>query len=174
MGRRSSRPSAGRRPAAPRRAASTRAASPPAPRRAPARSSAAPPPQKATATTPPAPQQQQQPSMMGNMMANIASTAVGVTAGRALDRAIFGGGSSNNAAAPVEEEAVPPSYGDEYSLNSNAEEIPASVCAREALEFKKCMDRTASDVQACQWNLDILAACQQQERQTGFADAGRL
>lgn len=178
MPRRSSRPAGGRRSApAPRRAASTRAASPrpparrPAPPPAPARKTAPAPAQKA-ATPPPAQAAPPQSGGMGGFMANVASTGLGVMAGRAMDRAFFGGGSAQ--AAPEE---VPPQEYEEPTYNeyaANGQEITPSVCAREALEFKKCMEKTSSDVAACQWNLDVLAACQQQQQQTGFADAGRL
>lgn len=173
MGRRSSRPSGGRRPAprrAPARSASTRAASPPAPRRQSAsaqKPTSNPPSTQKQANNAPAPAAAQS-SPMGGFMANVASTGLGVMAGRAMDRTFFGGG---NAPAP-EEELPPQDSNNEFAVNSD--EIPPSVCAREAIEFKKCMDRTASDVTACQWNLDILAACQQQEKQTGFAEAGRF
>lgn len=110
---------------------------------------------------------------MGGFMANVASTGLGVMAGRAMDRAFFGGGSS---AAPEQgAEALPPAMDDAQGYDSSpAEMIEESVCAREALEFKKCMERNSSNVAACQWNIDILAACQQQQQQLGFADAGRL
>lgn len=102
-------------------------------------------------------------------MANVASTGLGVMAGRAMDRAFFGGGS----AAPAEE--LPPQHStDSYDSWEAKDQIPESICSREALEFKKCMERTSSDVASCQWNLDILAACQRQSHETGFADAGRL
>lgn len=105
-------------------------------------------------------------------MANVASTGLGVMAGRAMDRTFFGGGSAPPAeAAPVDE--APADYSSEYAIRDSPE-VSQSVCAREALEFKKCMERTSSDVASCQWNLDILAACQQQQQQTGFADAGRF
>lgn len=109
-------------------------------------------------------------------MANVASTGLGVMAGRAMDRALFGGG----AAAPAPEEV--PADGTQafdaapspYSV-APEEQLSDSTCAREALEFKKCMERSQSDIGACQWNIDILAACQRrQQEQLGFADAGRL
>lgn len=178
MPRRSSRPAGGRRPApAPRRAASTRAASPrpparrPAPPPAQAQKTAPAPAQKAGAP-PPAQAAPPQSGAMGGFMANVASTGLGVMAGRAMDRAFFGGGSAQ--AAP---EDLPPQEYQEPSYNeyaANDQEISPSVCAREALEFKKCMEKTSSDVAGCQWNFDVLAACQQQQQQTGFADAGRL
>lgn len=107
-------------------------------------------------------------------MANVASTGLGVAAGRAIDRAIFGGGSG--AAPPPEEldgQSAPAYGGSEFAAGPD-NHVEESVCAREALEFKKCMERNSSDVAACQWNIDILAACQQQQAQLGFADAGRL
>lgn len=105
-------------------------------------------------------------------MANVASTGLGVMAGRAMDRTFFGGGSQPPAEELPQEGAAPQAFDSEFAAPS--EEITPSVCAREALEFKKCMERTGSDVASCQWNLDILAACQQQQPQSGFADAGRL
>lgn len=105
-------------------------------------------------------------------MANIASTGLGVMAGRAMDRAFFGGASS----APQEYESdnAAPTYesSEGYSVQPT-ELIEESVCAREAMEFKKCMERSSNSVSACQWNIDVLAACQQQQ-QLGFADAGHL
>lgn len=70
---------------------------------------------------------------------------------------------------------APPAYVNEFSAAPPMpEEQQLSVCAREVLEFKKCMDKSGSDIASCQWNLDVLAACQQQQQQSGFADAGRL
>lgn len=95
-------------------------------------------------------------------------------AGRAMDRAFFGGGGSSG--EPIESEPVPAdsdAYSKDYALQSD--EITPSICAREALEFKKCMEDNASNIGACQWNLNLLAACQQKEQeQPGFADAGRF
>lgn len=106
-------------------------------------------------------------------MSNIASTGLGVMAGRAMDRTFFGGGSS--APQEYEGENVAPTYesSEGYSVQP-AEMIEESVCTREAMEFKKCMERNTNSVSACQWNIDILAACQQQQQQLGFADAGRF
>lgn len=184
MPRRTSRPSGGRRPApraAPARSASTRTT-----RAAPARPAPPPAKQGAPASNQPAQAQKQQnapppataaagqPSPMGGFMANVASTGLGVMAGRAMDRAFFGG--SGSAAEAAEHDAAPTdsaSYSSEYSLQPD--EITPSICAREALEFKKCMEENASSIGACQWNLNILAACQQREQeQPGFADAGRF
>lgn len=107
-------------------------------------------------------------------MSNVAATGLGVAAGRAIDRAIFGGGSG---AAPAPEELGAensPAYDtSEFAAGPN-EMVEESVCAREALEFKKCLERSSNDVASCQWNIDVLAACQQQQAQLGFADAGRL
>ena len=97
-------------------------------------------------------------------MANVASTGLGVMAGRAMDRAFFGGGA---AAAPPAEgaEAPAPDAAWDYDAQSQTEQIPDSVCAREALEFKKCMERTGSNVGECQWNFDLLASCQRQQQE---------
>lgn len=109
-------------------------------------------------------------------MANVASTGLGVMAGRAMDRTFFGGSSS---AAPAEgdSEAAPAQY-EEYQVAADQgladPSLSDSVCAREVMEFKKCMERTSSDVTACQWNIDILAACQRQQQDLGFANAGRF
>lgn len=188
MPRRSSRPSGGRRPAAraPARSSSSRAqpaprsaaprsAAPPSPQRRPAQNpSNAPAKQNSAAAPPPATATPGQPSAMGGFMANVASTGLGVMAGRAMDRAFFGGGGGSQ---PIDEappaEAPDSSYSSEYMLNGD--EISPSVCAQEALEFKKCMEKNSSDLSSCKWNLDILAACQQQQEQSaGFADAGRF
>lgn len=99
-------------------------------------------------------------------MSNVASTGLGVMAGRAMDRAFFGGGDR----APQE---VPEGY-DEQQQQQQQEYVEPSVCAREVEEFKKCLERTGTDMQACKWNLDILTACQQQYQQNGFADAPRF
>lgn len=102
-------------------------------------------------------------------MANVASTGLGVMAGRAMDRAFFGGGS-----APAPEhapEAESPAAPYEFAPD---EQLPDTVCAREISEFKKCIERNGSDISACQWNIDILAACQRQQEELGFASAGRL
>lgn len=109
-------------------------------------------------------------------MANVASTGMGVMAGRAMDRAFFGGGSSSP--QEYEGEDVAPTYesSEGYSVQPG-EMIEENVCAREAMEFKKCMERSSNSVSACQWNIDILAACQrqqQEQQQLGFADAGRF
>lgn len=104
-------------------------------------------------------------------MSNIASTGLGVMAGRALDRTFFGGGS----AAPAPEEIgtdAPQSFDAPSPYSAAPEEFSDSVCAREALEFKKCMDRTQSDVASCQWNIDILAACQRQQQDLAMARPG--
>lgn len=105
-------------------------------------------------------------------MANVASTGLGVMAGRAMDRAFFGGPGGQPAPEEAEQplESVP---SPEFS-SLGEEQVSDSVCAREALEFKKCMERTSSDIAACQWNIDILAACQRHQQETGFADAGRF
>ena len=171
MGRRSSRPSGGRRPApraAPSRSSSTsarRAASPP-----PARSNSTAPAKQQKGNAPPpatAQAKPQQGSAMGGFMANVASTGLGVMAGRAMDRAFFGG--SGESAPPAEAVATDQPY--EYADES----VPETVCAREAMEFQKCMQRTSSNVTECQWNIDILAACQRQHQENnGFADAARL
>ncbi|KAI0563031.1 hypothetical protein FGB62_47g016 [Gracilaria domingensis] len=177
MPRRSSRPSGGRRPAPartparpPARSASTRTRPAPSPTQNRARSTA-PATKKSAAAPPPVPAQPaQQGSAMGGFMASVASTGLGVMAGRAMDRALFGG--SGSAPEPVAEPmsaASPAPY--EYSAE---EQLPETVCAREVLEFKKCMERSGSDVAACQWNIDVLAACQRQQQELGFADAGRL
>lgn len=185
MPRRTSRPAGGRRAApraAPSRAASTRTARGPAARPAspPAKANAQSktPSQKSPAAQPPVPAPAPQPSPMGGFMANVASTGLGVMAGRAMDRAFFGG--SGSSAEPVEEAPAGVSssddsisYSKDYTLDSD--ETALSVCAREALEFKKCMDQNSSNVGSCQWNLNLLAACQQrEEEQRGFADAGRF
>lgn len=108
-------------------------------------------------------------------MANVASTGLGVAAGRAIDRTLFGGGGSGPAPSPEEVGAEgAPAYGASEFAAGPEDHIEDSVCAREALEFKKCMERSSNDVASCQWNIDILAACQQQQAQLGFADAGRL
>lgn len=96
-------------------------------------------------------------------------------AGRAMDRAFFGGGGSS--AEPAEQEAPPTedytARANDYTLQSD--DVTPSICAREALEFKKCMEENSSSIGACQWNLNILAACQQREQeQPGFTDAGRF
>lgn len=108
-------------------------------------------------------------------MGNVASTGLGVMAGRAMDRALFGGGS---AAAPAEDIPADSAQACENAPSPYSaapeEQISESACAREALEFKKCMERSQSDVASCQWNIDILAACQRQQQELGFADAGRL
>lgn len=106
-------------------------------------------------------------------MANVAATGLGVAAGRAIDRTLFGGSSD---APPPEEIGAEgaPAYGASEFSAAPDEMIEESVCAREAQEFKKCMERSSNNVASCQWNIDILAACQQQQAQLGFADAGRL
>lgn len=181
MGRRSGGGSRAGGRAAPRRASSSRAAPRQAPRRpAPPPARAAAPsktaPAKATGAAPPAkatPGAPQQGSAMGGFMSNVASTGLGVMAGRALDRTFFGGGSGGGSEpAPAEGseyEMAPDAYGaDSFEAPDEA------VCAREVLEFKKCLQRTGTDMQACQWNYDILLACQKNQAQTGFADAGRF
>lgn len=105
-------------------------------------------------------------------MANVAATGLGVAAGRAIDRTLFGG--SGAAPPPEEIGAEGASAYDAPEFVAPDEMIEESVCAREALEFKKCMERSSNNVASCQWNIDILAACQQQQAQLGFADAGRL
>ena len=103
-------------------------------------------------------------------MANVASTGLGVMAGRAMDRAIFGGSAS---AAPEAEPAA--AYDDTHTAGElAAEDLSDSVCQREIMEFRKCMQANGSNVAACQWNIDILAACQRQQEAVGFADAPRL
>lgn len=177
MGRRSGRSSAR---SAPRRSASSSAASPrrstsptrrggPPARtaaKAPVKSAAGAAPSAKAGTNAPA----QQGSAMGGFMANVASTGMGVMAGRAMDRAFFGGG---NREAPVEgDEAGAEEY---YAAGIEDGEIDQGVCSREILEFKKCLERTGTDMTECKWNLDILTACQQQQQQQlGFADAGRF
>lgn len=106
-------------------------------------------------------------------MSNVASTGLGVMAGRALDRTFFGG--SGAAAAPAGEAPAPVPEGSyEFAAAEGAEPVPDSVCAREALEFKKCMQRTGSNVGECQWNFDLLSSCQRQQHDLGFAEAGRF
>lgn len=111
-------------------------------------------------------------------MANIASTAAGVAIGRGIDRALFGGGGSGAAAT----EASPD---DHLETSASAQQsssfaadgaIPESVCSREILEFRKCLDRSNHQLSECQWNLDLLKACQEQAQAmgTGFADAPRF
>lgn len=110
--------------------------------------------------------------MAGSFMSNIASTAAGVAIGRGIDRALFGGG-SGSAPMPEEIPADEPNAFSEFSDDQG--QIPDAVCSREVLEFKKCLDRTNHQVAECQWNLEILTACQQQAAQNnGFADAPRL
>ncbi|CAN8073181.1 unnamed protein product [Agarophyton chilense] len=176
MPRRSSRPSGGRRPAPSRasarpaaRSASTRSRPSPPPAQTRAKSTA-PASQKSAAAPPPVAAQPQQGSAMGGFMANVASTGLGVMAGRAMDRTFFGG--SGSASEPISEpiNAVDPASS-EYSTE---EPLPDTVCAREMLEFKKCMERNGSDIGACQWNIDILSACQRQQQDLGFANASRL
>lgn len=178
MGRRSG---GGGRRAAPRRAASSTARRPVA--RPPARSAPAPkPPARSAATqaAPPAkaapaaaPAPAQTGSGMGGFMANVASTGLGVAAGRAIDRTLFGGGGGGGGQETMHEE-VPLEAGSEYLDDSNKPEMTDEMCSREVSEFKKCLARTGTDMQACKWNLDILMACQQQQASTGFADAGRF
>ncbi len=103
-------------------------------------------------------------------MANVASTAAGVAAGRAIDRAFFGGG-GGAAPAPAEGEYAAAPI-DDYGTTDT--QIDEGVCAREIFEFKKCLERTGSDITACQWNMDILTQCQQQQASAGFAEAGRF
>lgn len=103
-------------------------------------------------------------------MANVASTGLGVAAGRAIDRTLFGGGGGHEAAG----EDVPLESGSEFYDDGDMPEMTDEMCSREVSEFKKCLARTGTDMQACKWNLDILMACQQQQASTGFADAGRF
>lgn len=109
-------------------------------------------------------------------MANVASTGLGVMAGRAMDRAFFGGGGAEGhpETVPADDGSAVDPYATE-TFSYEAEEVDPSVCAREVLEFKKCLQRTNTDMQACQWNYDVLLACQKSDQaQMGFADTGRL
>lgn len=103
-------------------------------------------------------------------MANVASTGLGVAVGRGIDRALFGGGSGDSAQAPAGGEYAAPM--DDYGAGDT--QIDEGVCAREIFEFKKCLERTGSDITACKWNMDILTQCQEQQASLGFAEAGRF
>lgn len=184
MGRRSSRPSPPRRraaPSAPRRSSSSTATAPA--RQSSAQKQSAPPPARTDAgkqAQPPVPAAAA-PSAAGGFMANIASTAAGVAIGRGLDRALFGGGSAGGAAEAPDVDNLGPTdnvdIGDSsYSSYATEAPIPDSICSREVLEFKKCLDRSNHHISECQWNLDLLQACQAQAQamDRGFADAPRL
>jgi len=180
MGRRSGGGRSGGR-AAPRRAASSTARRPAA--RPPARSAAASKPPARSAATKAAPPAKAAPaaaapaqtgSAMGGFMANVASTGLGVAAGRAIDRTLFGGGGGGGGQEAMGEEVPLEGSSEYFDDSNNMPEMTDEMCSREVSEFKKCLARTGTDMQACKWNLDILMACQQQQTSTGFADAGRF
>mmetsp|Transcript_17026 Transcript_17026/g.35356 ORF Transcript_17026/g.35356 Transcript_17026/m.35356 type:complete len:232 (+) Transcript_17026:2167-2862(+) len=103
-------------------------------------------------------------SMMGGFMANVASTAAGVVAGRAIDRAFFGGGSSSAPAEP----ATPAPQQPLPSTDAGYNATPAQgSCGFELAEFQKCLGANNNDGSLCQWNYDQLLNCQKMASENG-------
>lgn len=96
---------------------------------------------------------------------------MGVMAGRALDRAFFGSGGAPAADAIEGDGSPDQGY---YGMQEQDAQIEQGVCAREVLEFQKCLERTGTNMDACKWNMDLLTACQRQfeDGNQGFASAG--
>ncbi|KAJ9092099.1 hypothetical protein QFC22_006673 [Naganishia vaughanmartiniae] len=117
-------------------------------------SHAAPP--AAHAPQPAAMQGQKQPGLL----AQAASTAMGVGAGSVIGHGIssmlFGGGSRSAEAPPAPAESAPVNQQQQWASNA-AEQAPQ--CTIEAKDFTKCLDATG-DFQSCSYYLEALKACQ--------------
>ncbi|KAA8499446.1 Coiled-coil-helix-coiled-coil-helix domain-containing protein 10, mitochondrial [Porphyridium purpureum] len=99
--------------------------------------------------------------MMAQIAANATSTALGVAAGRAIDRTFFGGGSAPAAEGDTQdaEEAAP----QQYASAGAPKAANGGACSFESSEFSKCLE--TSDASACQWYFDLLSQCQQNAKE---------
>ncbi|KAJ3196521.1 hypothetical protein HK101_008705 [Irineochytrium annulatum] len=101
---------------------------------------------------------QKQPGLFAQMATTAAGVAVGSAVGHTLGAgmtSMFGGGSRE--AAPAAQE-VPQQ---QYSNNNTAQ----NVCEPDAKAFTACLDKNTNDITACQFYLDMLKQCQQNNRQ---------
>lgn len=105
-------------------------------------------------------------------MSSMASTAGGVFLARAADRAIFGSGGGAAEAADAPEAAGGYDAGFDGGFAQEAQGGASSVCVREVEEFRKCLERSGSDMGACQWNLDLFTECQRKQAELSASTGG--
>ncbi|KAJ1661015.1 hypothetical protein IWQ61_000107 [Dispira simplex] len=154
--RRSSVSSSARRPAAP---------AAPARRPPPPQTAVAPPPTQTAVAHPPA---SQGPGLFGQMASTAAGVAVGSAVGHTIGHAVtgmFGGGSSTPAEQPPAPAQQPmqaqPSYYPQTPYGGAPQDPAGSdACAMDAKSFAKCLTDNSNDLNACQWQLDMLKYCQ--------------
>ncbi|KAG9288500.1 hypothetical protein G9A89_015706 [Geosiphon pyriformis] len=107
--------------------------------------------------------QSQGPGLFGQMASTAAGVAVGHTLGAGIS-GLFGGGSSASETAQDQPQLNSQAPGHSAYQTSN-QSTGAASCEVDAKALTRCLEQNNHNIEACQWYLENLKACQQMASQ---------